>query len=108
VAPPFEFGKNMFSKNVVSQSGSTLRYGNSHVSKYRALLFILYVLSICYREAYFIALIVELIMRRHLIFLAFIIMIFILALVVKLDNDRKKFEVFNEVETTSKFIQKKP
>ncbi|HGW1746806.1 TPA: hypothetical protein ACNMTN_005594, partial [Klebsiella pneumoniae] len=64
--------------------------------------------SICYREAYFIALIVELIMRRHLIFLAFIIMIFILALVVKLDNDRKKFEVFNEVETTSKFIQKKP
>jgi len=47
-------------------------------------------------------------MRRHLIFLAFIIMIFILALVVKLDNDRKKFEVFNEVETTSKFIQKKP
>jgi len=56
----------------------------------------------------FIALIVDLIMRRHLIFLAFIIMIFILALVVKLDNDRKKFEVFNEVETTSKFIQKKP
>ena len=74
----------------------------------RALLFILYVLSICYREAYFIALIVELIMRRYLIFLAFIIMIFILALVVKLDNDRKKFEVFNEVETTSKLIQKKP
>ncbi|MCG4607042.1 hypothetical protein L0O74_11990, partial [Bifidobacterium longum] len=56
----------------------------------------------------FIALIVDLIMGRHLIFLAFIIMIFILALVVKLDNDRKKFEVFNEVETTSKFIQKKP
>ena len=78
------------------------------MSKYRALLFFLYVLSICYREAYFIALIVELIMRRHLIFLAFIIMIFILAVVVKLDNDRKKFEVFNEVETTSKFIQKKP
>lgn len=67
-----------------------------------------YFLMTAYREAYFIALIVELIMRRHLIFLAFIIMIFILALVVKLDNDRKKFEVFNEVETTSKFIQKKP
>ena len=56
----------------------------------------------------FIALIAELTMRRHLIFLAFIIMIFILALVVKLDNDRKKFEVFNEIETTNKLIQKKP
>ena len=33
-------------------------------------------------------------------------MIFILALVVKLDNDRKKFEVFNEIETTNKLIQK--
>ena len=56
----------------------------------------------------FIALIVDLIMRMYLIFLAFIIMIFILALVVKLDNDRKKFEVFNEIETTNKLIQKKP
>ena len=60
------------------------------------------------RKHTFIALIVDLIMRMYLIFLAFIIMFFILALVVKLDNDRKKFEVFNEVETTSKFIQKKP
>ena len=47
-------------------------------------------------------------MRMYLIFLAFIIMFFILALVVKLDNDRKKFEVFNEIETTNKLIQKKP
>ena len=56
----------------------------------------------------FTALISELTMRRHLIFLAFTITIFILALVVKLDNDRKKLKVFDEIETTSKFIQKKP
>ncbi|PJI31502.1 hypothetical protein CU320_13810 [Acinetobacter pseudolwoffii] len=54
----------------------------------------------------FIALIVDLIMRMHLIFLAFIIIIFILTLVVKSSNDRKKFEVFNEIETTNKLIQK--
>jgi len=57
----------------------------------------------------FIALIVDLIMRMYLIFLAFIIIFFILTLlVVKSNNDRKKFEVFNEIETTNKLIQKKP
>jgi len=56
----------------------------------------------------FIALIVDLIMRMYLIFLAFIILFFILTLVVKSNNDRKKFEVFNEIETTNKLIQKKP
>ena len=35
-------------------------------------------------------------------------MFFILTLVVKSNNDRKKFEVFNEIETTNKLIQKKP
>lgn len=34
-------------------------------------------------------------------------MFFILTLVVKSNNDRKKFEVFNEIETTNKLIQKK-
>ncbi|AXX83703.2 hypothetical protein ABEKA_3320 (plasmid) [Acinetobacter lwoffii] len=46
-------------------------------------------------------------MRMYLIFLAFIIF-FILTLVVKSNNDRKIFEVFNEIETTNKLIQKKP
>jgi len=61
------------------------------------------------RKHTFIALIVDLIMRMYLIFLAFIIIFFILTLlVVKSNNDRKKFEVFNEIETTNKLIQKKP
>ena len=47
-------------------------------------------------------------MRMYLIFLAFIIIFFILTLVVKSNNDQKKFEVFNEIETTNKLIQKKP
>jgi len=60
------------------------------------------------RKHTFIALIVDLIMRMYLIFLAFIIIFFILTLVVKSNNDREKFEVFNEIETTNKLIQKKP
>jgi len=60
------------------------------------------------RKHTFIALIVDLIMRMYLIFLAFIIIFFILTLVVKSNNDQKKFEVFNEIETTNKLIQKKP
>ncbi|AWL27214.1 hypothetical protein DJ533_00585 (plasmid) [Acinetobacter defluvii] len=60
------------------------------------------------RKHTFIALIVDLIMRMYLIFLSFIIIFFILTLVVKSNNDRKKFEVFNEIETTNKLIQKKP
>jgi len=60
------------------------------------------------RKHTFIALIVDLIMRMYLIFLAFIIIFFILTIVVKSNNDRKKFEVFNEIETTNKLIQKKP
>ena len=38
----------------------------------------------------FIVLIAELTMRRHLIFLIFIVMVFILAIVIKIENDQKK------------------
>lgn len=44
----------------------------------------------------------ELIMRKHLLFLMFIVMIFILALVVKINNDQKKAQELNKLELVEK------
>jgi hypothetical protein len=41
-------------------------------------------------------------MRKHLIFLIFIVMIFILALVVKINNDQKKKQELNRLELVEK------
>jgi len=41
-------------------------------------------------------------MRKHLIFLIFIVMIFILALVVKVNNDQKKKQELNRLELVEK------
>jgi len=41
-------------------------------------------------------------MRKHLIFLVFIVMVFILALVVKINNDQKKAQEFNKLEMVEK------
>lgn len=41
-------------------------------------------------------------MRKHLIFLVFIVMIFILALVVKINNDQKKKQELNRLELVEK------
>lgn len=44
----------------------------------------------------------ELRMRKHLIFLVFIVMVFILALVVKINNDQKKEQKLNKLEIVEK------
>ena len=41
-------------------------------------------------------------MRKHLIFLIFIVMIFILALGVKINNDQKKKQELNRLELVEK------
>lgn len=41
-------------------------------------------------------------MRKHLIFLIFIVMVFILALVVKINNDQKKKQELNRLELVEK------
>ena len=41
-------------------------------------------------------------MRKHLIFLVFIVMIFILALVVKINNGQKKKQELNRLELVEK------
>ena len=43
----------------------------------------------------------ELMMKKHLIFLVFIVMVFILALVVKINNDHKKGQALNKLELGS-------
>lgn len=43
-------------------------------------------------------------MRRHLIFLTFIVMIFILALVVKINNDQEKAQKLNKLELVEKKV----
>ncbi len=43
-------------------------------------------------------------MRKHLIFLIFIVMIFILALVVKINNDQKKKQELNRLELVEKKV----
>ncbi|PJI31509.1 hypothetical protein CU320_13845 [Acinetobacter pseudolwoffii] len=52
----------------------------------------------------FIALIAELTMRRHLIFLFFIVMVFILAIVVKIENDQKKRQELSKLELVKKKV----
>ena len=52
----------------------------------------------------FIALIVDLIMRMHLIFLFFIVMVFILAIVVKIENDQKKRQELSKLELVKKKV----
>lgn len=44
----------------------------------------------------------ELTVRKHLIFLVFIVMTFILALIVKSNNDQKKVQELNELELVEK------
>ena len=46
----------------------------------------------------------ELMMKKHLIFLVFIVMVFILALVVKINNDHKKRQALNKLELVEKQI----
>lgn len=46
----------------------------------------------------------ELMMKKHLIFLVFIVMVFILALVVKINNDHKKAQALNKLELVEKKI----
>lgn len=46
----------------------------------------------------------ELRMRKHLIFLVFIVMVFILALVVKINNDHKKGQALKKLELVEKQI----
>ncbi|QNW96604.1 hypothetical protein IC800_18900 (plasmid) [Acinetobacter seifertii] len=70
------------------------------------LYFHFYVLSICHKEAYFHSTNSGLNNENVFDFPGFYNNIFILTLVVKSNNDRKKFEVFNEIETTNKLIQK--
>lgn len=41
-------------------------------------------------------------MRKHLIFLIFIVMVFILALVVKINNDQKREQDLNKLELVEK------
>ena len=43
-------------------------------------------------------------MRKHLIFLVFIVTVFILALVVKINNDHKKGQALNKLELVEKQI----
>ncbi|ENX25610.1 hypothetical protein F893_00095 [Acinetobacter sp. CIP 102136] len=43
-------------------------------------------------------------MKKHLIFLVFIVMVFILALVVKINNDHKKRQALNKLELVEKQI----
>ncbi|ENW85933.1 hypothetical protein F905_02995 [Acinetobacter sp. CIP 53.82] len=43
-------------------------------------------------------------MKKHLIFLVFIVMVFILALVVKIDNDHKKGQALKKLELVEKQI----
>ena len=43
-----------------------------------------------------------LIMRKYLIFLVFIVMVFILALVVKINNDQKKAQELNKLKLVEK------
>ena len=43
-----------------------------------------------------------LMMKKHLIFLVFIVMVFILALVVKINNDHKKRQALNKLELVEK------
>ncbi|WP_257227204.1 hypothetical protein, partial [Acinetobacter sp. YH16031] len=45
-----------------------------------------------------------LMMKKHLIFLVFIVMVFILALVVKINNDHKKRQALNKLELVEKQI----
>ncbi|HDC9527014.1 TPA: hypothetical protein O9Q60_002707 [Staphylococcus aureus] len=45
-----------------------------------------------------------LMMKKHLIFLVFIVMVFILALVVKINNDHKKGQALNKLELVEKQI----
>ena len=52
----------------------------------------------------FIALIAELTMRRHLIFLFFIVMVFILAIIVKIENDQKKRQELSKLELVKKKV----
>ena len=46
----------------------------------------------------------ELMMKKHLIFLVFIVMVFILALVVKINNDHKKVQALKKLELVEKQI----
>ena len=46
----------------------------------------------------------ELMMKKHLIFLVFIVMVFILALVVKINNDHKKGQALKKLELVEKQI----
>ena len=41
-------------------------------------------------------------MRKYLIFLIFIVMVFILALVVKINNDQKKAQELNKLKLVEK------
>lgn len=41
-------------------------------------------------------------MRKHLIFLIFIVMVFILALTVKINNDQKKEQELNKLKLVEK------
>lgn len=43
-------------------------------------------------------------MRKHLIFLFFIVMVFILALVVKIYNDQKREQELNKLELVEKKV----
>ena len=45
-----------------------------------------------------------LMMKKHLIFLVFIVIVFILALVVKINNDHKKRQALNKLELVEKQI----
>ena len=45
-----------------------------------------------------------LMMKKHLIFLVIIVMVFILALVVKINNDHKKRQALNKLELVEKQI----
>lgn len=43
-------------------------------------------------------------MRKHLIFLIFIVMVFILAIVVKIENDQKKRQELSKLELVKKKV----
>jgi hypothetical protein len=43
-------------------------------------------------------------MRKHLIFLSFIVMVFILAMVIKIENDQKKRQELSKLELVKKKV----